>query len=80
MQTAPFRTETLHDVTTNPTVNHKLKITKMGKTYFRSEVLKDSSTVNSCCGSYTTVAGCASLQVPVDTTHGELPGNTNTVA
>lgn len=47
----------------------------MGEAYFSSEVLKDSSTVHSCCGSYTTMAGCASLQVPVDTTHWELPGN-----
>lgn len=46
----------------------------MEKAYFSSEVLKDCSTVHSCCGSYTTVAGCASLQVPVDTTHWELAG------
>lgn len=43
--------------------------------YFSSEVLKDCSTVHSCRGSYTTVTGCASLQVPVDTTHWELAGN-----
>lgn len=47
----------------------------MGNAYFSSEVLKNGSTVNSCCGSYTTMAGCASLQVPVDTTHRELAGN-----
>lgn len=46
-----------------------------GSAYFSSEVLKDSSTIHSCCGSYTTVAGCASLQVPVDTTHWELRDN-----
>lgn len=45
---------------------------EVGKAYFSSEVLKDSSTVHGCCGSYTTVAGCAGLQVPVDTTHWEL--------
>ncbi len=63
----------LHDVSSNGTVN--CKHAQHGKAYFSSEVLKYSSTVHSCCGSYTTVAGCASLQVPVDTTHGELAGN-----
>lgn len=48
---------------------------KLGNIYFSSEVLKDSSTIHSCCGSYATVAGCASLQVPVDTSHRELTGN-----
>lgn len=52
----------------------------LGKAYFSSEVLKDGSTVNSCCGSYTTMAGCASLQVPVDTTHRELVGNKHKTA
>ena len=40
--------------------------------YFSSEVLEDSRTVHSCCGSYTTMAGCAGLQVPVDTSHWKL--------
>ena len=45
------------------------------KAYFSGEVLEDSGAVHSCCGSYTTVAGCASFQVPVDTTHWELAGD-----
>lgn len=45
------------------------------RAYLSGEVLEDSSTVHSCCGSYTAMAGCASLQVPVDTTHGELGGD-----
>ena len=40
--------------------------------YFSSEVLEDSCTVDGCCGSHTTMAGCAGLQVPVDTSHWKL--------
>lgn len=43
-------------------------------TYFSSEVLEDGSTVHSRRGSDTTVAGCTSFQVSVDTTHWELQG------
>lgn len=40
--------------------------------YFGGEILEDGSTVHGCCGSYAPMAGCAGLQVPVDTSHWEL--------
>lgn len=43
-------------------------------TYFSGEVLKDGGTVHSCRGSDATVAGRASFQVSVDTTHWKLAG------
>lgn len=43
--------------------------------YFSSEILEDGSTIHSCSSAYTTMTGCASLQVPVDTPHRELTGN-----
>lgn len=48
--------------------------------YFSSEILEDGSTVHSCCSAYTTVAGCASLQMPMDTPHRELTGNKGNMA
>ena len=51
------------------------QICKVGRAYFSSEVLKDGSTVHSCCGANATMAGCAGLQVSVDTTHWELSGS-----
>lgn len=53
---------------------HKIKKHR-NASYFSGEVLEDGSTVHSCCSAYTTVAGCASLQVPMDTPHGELTEN-----